>query len=135
MPHKTIVPYLLADTTLAAKVGTRIRPIIAKQSDSKPYLLYSRTGTEVQQHSTGTDTGSMVATFAWAAVAETYDDAWEVANAAFVRLAGYADKMATVPIWLVQVSGLADDVPEEISGEDAYIYVVTFTASVQFQFS
>lgn len=95
--EQSLRDYILADTAVAAIVGTRMYPLVIPQSGKQPCLVYAKQGRERQQLFCGED-GLKRTTVVIDCYAKIYDDAVGLANAVSAALRDFSGAMGATRV-------------------------------------
>lgn len=130
MPERRIVAALAASTGVTALVSSRIRPVDLLESDTLPALVYRRTGTELDNHSTGAGDFQFTS-IEIACLADEYDDAEKLSLAVQDVLSGWASSTGTPAVDMCHLEGVVDQ-PEAIeAGRDVLTHRIVQIYNVQ----
>lgn len=132
MVEKGIVALLLADSNVAALVGTRVYPAITRQTQERPNVVYQRLTTNRISTQDG-PTGSADCLLQLSCWADTYKAARTLAEKVRLALDGYAGTSASVVIDGIFVQDEQDMPTPPDSGDEVGVYGVRLDFRVHFQ--
>lgn len=124
MIHHDIRARLIADTDVAALVGTRIVPLNDLQSAQYPKIVY-RLVTEQPDYSTGGNTGPTESIIEFTSQAESYDTAKSLDALVAASLDAFSGQMGSSFVKGIFTENVSDDSYSVGEGSDSYIYTVT----------
>jgi hypothetical protein len=123
---------LVADTAVAALLGSRVFPVLAPASAAQPFATYRRSGVLRQQTLSG-PMGMPTVNMALDLYAETYEAVRDLADKCRKVLDGYGATLNNVEVKHVSLQNEADGFVQLAGGELPPVYSVSQTYAILWQ--
>jgi hypothetical protein len=131
-PEAVLRSAIIADTSLASLVGSRVYPVIAPASASLPFVTWRRSGIQRSQ-TLGAPMGVPRLSVEYAVYAATYEAAREVADRMRVVLDGYGGTVDNVVVRQVSLEQESDDFVALAGAEMPPAFQITMVFDVWWQ--
>jgi hypothetical protein len=129
-PEVVIRNALVANTAVAAVVGTRVFPVLAPASADIPFLTYRRSGVQ-RQHTLSGPMGMPTVILSLDMYAETYEAVRELADKCRVCLDGYGTAQSdSIVVNNVSLDNESDGFVQLAGGDTPPVYSVSQTYSI-----
>jgi len=131
-PESVLMRALLASPSVARLVGRQIYALLAPQSASYPFVVYSRTGADREQ-TLAEPLGVPTLSLDFAVYGQTYEQAREAADAIRATLDGYGGSALGCTVSQVALDNEQDDFVTLQGGDLPPAYQITLTFDVWWQ--
>jgi hypothetical protein len=129
-PEVVIRNALVANTAVAAVVGTRVFPVLAPASADIPFLTYRRSGVQ-RQHTLSGPMGMPTVILSLDMYAETYEAVRELADKCRLCLDGYGTAQSdSIVVNNVSLDNESDGFVQLAGGDTPPVYSVSQTYSI-----
>jgi hypothetical protein len=129
-PEVVVRNALVANTAVAAVVGTRVFPVLAPASADIPFLTYRRSGVQ-RQHTLSGPMGMPTVILSLDMYAETYEAVRELADKCRVCLDGYGTAQSdSIVVNNVSLDNESDGFVQLAGGDTPPVYSVSQTYSI-----
>jgi hypothetical protein len=129
-PEVVIRNALVANTAVAAVVGTRVFPVLAPASADIPFITYRRSGVQ-RQHTLSGPMGMPTVILSLDMYAETYEAVRELADKCRVCLDGYGTAQSdSIVVNNVSLDNESDGFVQLAGGDTPPVYSVSQTYSI-----
>lgn len=131
-PEAVLRSAVVADSTLASQIGTRVYPVIAPASATLPFVTWRRAGIQRSQ-TLGLPVGVPRLSVEFSIYAATYEAAREVADRMRVVLDGYGGTVDNVVVNQVSLEQESDDFVSLAGSEMPPAFQITMVFDVWWQ--
>lgn len=129
-PEVVVRNALVANTAVAAVVGTRVFPVLAPASADIPFLTYRRSGVQ-RQHTLSGPMGMPTVILSLDMYAETYEAVRELADKCRLCLDGYGTAQSdSIVVNNVSLDNESDGFVQLAGGDTPPVYSVSQTYSI-----
>jgi hypothetical protein len=129
-PEVVVRNALVANTAVAAVVGTRVFPVLAPASADIPFLTYRRSGVQ-RQHTLSGPMGMPTVILSLDMYAETYEAVRELADKCRLCLDGYGTAQSdSIVVSNVSLDNESDGFVQLAGGDTPPVYSVSQTYSI-----
>jgi hypothetical protein len=131
-PESVARSALVANTAVAAVIGTRVFPVLAPATAALPFATYRRSGV-IRAHTLSGPMGSPTVNMALDIYAETYEAVRDLADKCRKVLDGYGGTMNNVEVKNVSLQNEADGFVQLAGGDLPPVYSVSQTYAILWQ--
>ena len=132
-PEAVLRNALVANTAVAALVGSRVFPVLAPASAPAPFMTYRRSGVQ-RQHTLSGPMGMPTVILTLDMYAETYEAVRDLADKCRLCLDGYGTAESdSIVVKNVSLDNEADGFAQLAGGETPPLYSVSQTYSIIWQ--
>ena len=132
-PEAVLRNALVANTAVAALVGSRVFPVLAPASAAAPFMCYRRSGVQ-RQHTLSGPMGMPTVILTLDMYAETYEAVRDLADKCRLCLDGYGTAESdSIVVKNVSLDNEADGFAQLAGGETPPLYSVSQTYSIIWQ--
>jgi hypothetical protein len=131
-PEAVLRSALVASASVSAIVGSRIYPILAPQTAALPFIVWRRSGIS-REHTLAGPMGVPTVSVEMQLLANTYEQARELADKVRVVLDGYGATLNNTEVKHVSLEQESDDFVQLAGGDLPPVYQVTQTYNILWQ--
>jgi len=131
-PETVLRSALVSSANVSALVGSRIYPILAPQTAALPFIVWRRSGIS-REHTLAGPMGVPTVSVEMQLLANTYEQARELADKVRVVLDGYGGTLNNTEVKHVSLEQESDDFVQLAGGDLPPVYQVTQTYNILWQ--